>query len=463
MAFSPDKENQPHWFRNRKSLNNVLLAMRRNPPRRLPSCSPFTTTKIQDFTTLTDLVSDKTSLLSDEILLKILAKLPKSQRNANVLVSKRWLNLQGRLVRSIKLLDWDFLLSGRLFLRFPNLIHVDLVNGCLINPRDYSSGVLISNKIVPFHEFFPVLSPNEIDKGLRILASGLPNLKKLAVVNATEMGLLSVAEECPALQELSLHMCNDQVLRGIAAFQNLQILRVYGALVSDVGLTILAQGCKGLTKLELSGCRGSYEGARAIGQCCPMLEELTLSHHEMEDGWLSALSSCERLKCLRFVSCKRIDRGSEEEELCPAIETLHLDKCQLRDKKSLRALFLVCENAREVIVNNCWGLTDDMFSTATVFRRVSYLSLQGCSLLTAHGVERVINCWKEKGHLKLKNLTVKSCNNIRELSSVFLGLKNLKWEADTKSRISANLEGSGVGKRGSKFFNRKSLHPSSHT
>lgn len=118
MSFSPDKENQHSmWFRHRKTLNNALFTMRLNREKRR---APLTT-KIQDFT-LTDLVSDKTSLLSDEIMLNILAKLPKSQRNANVLVSKRWLNLQGRLVRSIKLLDWDFLLSGRLFLSFPNLV-----------------------------------------------------------------------------------------------------------------------------------------------------------------------------------------------------------------------------------------------------------------------------------------------------------------------------------------------------
>lgn len=370
MSFSPNKENQQSsWFRNRKTLNNVLFAMRLNSQNQKEK----RVSKIQEFT-LTDLVSDKTSLLSDEILLKILAKLPKSQRNVNLLVSKRWLNLQGRLVRSIKLLDWDFLISGRLFLRFPNLIHVDLVNGCLINPQN--SGILITNKIVSLQKdwFFSetsVLTPYEIDRGLRVLASGYPNMKKLTVVNATEMGLLSVAEDCSTLQELSLHMCNDQVLRGIAAFQNLQILRVYGALVSDVGLTILAQGCKRLTKLELSGCRGSYEGARAIGQCCPMLEELTLSYHEIEDGWLSALSFCEKLKSLRFVSCKRIDGGDEVDEdfgECRAIESLYLERCQLRDKKSLKALFVVCGNAKEVIVKNCWGLTDDMFSTATALR-----------------------------------------------------------------------------------------------
>lgn len=392
MGSSPDKENQhsASWFRSKKALNNVLFAMRLNKPLtpknqiQPPPASPRAA-KIPDFTP-TELVLDKTSLISDQILLKILSKLPKSQRDANFLVSKRWLNLQGRLVRSIKLLDWYFLVSGRLFLRFPNLLRVDLVNGCLISLQNL--GVSVSNRIVSFHGgsdcvFSPenyALSGDEVDRGLRALAGGFPNLKKLAVMNATEMGLLSVAEECPTLQELELRMCNDNLLRGIAACQNLQILRLsgvadgrLGSFVSDVGLTILAQGCKNLMKLELSGCRGGFEGVRAIGQCCLMLEELTISNHEMEEGWMSALSFCENLKSLKFVSCNRIDGGGsvlDEEDLgcCPAIESLHLDKCQLRDKKSLKALFVICQNAREVVLQNCWGLSDDMFITAAALR-----------------------------------------------------------------------------------------------
>lgn len=390
MACSANKENeQPLWFKNKKVLNNVLLAMRLRSQTRRPPIS-----KLQDFA-LSNLVSDKTSLVSDEILLKILSKLSESQRNANFLVSKRWLNLQGRLVRSIKLLDWDFLVSGRLFLRFPNLIHVDLVNGCLVSPRD--SGIYLTHKMLSFHVggsdvenkdwFFNenlVLNADEVDKGLSVLASGFRNLRKLVVINATEIGISSVAEECPVLQELELHMCNDQLLSGIAACRNLQILSliggvdgIYTSLVSDIGLTILAQGCKRLVKLELSGCRGSYEGIRAIGQCCLMLEEITLCNHKMEDGWLMALSYCENLKSLRLLSCKRIDGSFGVDEhlgSCPAVESLHLEKCRLRDEGSLRALFIVCRNVRELVLQNCWGLNDDMFIYATALRFLIFLN-----------------------------------------------------------------------------------------
>ncbi|GFY84283.1 RNI-like superfamily protein [Actinidia rufa] len=263
------------------------------------------------------LVADRTSLLSDELLLQILSKMPKSQRNSNFLVSKRWLNLQGRLC-------------------------------------------------------------------------------------ASELGLLSVAEECPTLQELELHRCSDQ-------------------------------GCSRLVKLELSGCEGSYDGIKAIGQCCQMLEELTLTNHRMEGGWLSALSYCENLKTLKFQSCKRIDSDPGLDEhlgSCPALE-------------------------RRLFFKNCWGLDNDLSSIAGTCRRVKFLSLEGCSLLTTQGLESMLLSWKE-----LQRLQVVACNNIKNgevtptLSLLFSSLKELMWRPDTKSQLLSNLAGTGMGKKGGRFFKK---------
>nr|GMD52078.1 F-box protein At5g51370-like [Ipomoea batatas] len=477
LVSSPARRWSGLWMKNKKALNNVLFAMHlqslpKNPknPQPVVSSSPRPN-KAQDFDFPVP-VSDRTSLLSDETLLYILAKLPDSQRNSNSLVSKRWLNLQGRLVRSIKLLQWDFLVSGRLFHRFPNLIHVDLVNASVVSPSN--SGIFCSNNAVSFH-VDSILNPNdskillgsqEIDEGLSVLANGYPNLRRLSAMNASEMGVLSVAEDCPTLQELELHRCTDQVLRGIAACHNLQILRLIGNLdgfykssVSDVGLTILAQGCKRLVKLELSGCEGGYEGIKAIGQCCQMLEELTICDHRMEDGWLYALGFCRDLKTLRFVSCGSIDRRSSEfcAEIgcCPTLERLHLEKCQLRDRSSLGALFSVCQDVKEVMFHNCWGLDNDMFRTAIIFRRVKFLSIEGCSRLTIEGLEHVLLSSKE-----LRSLRVVSCKSIKDsetsqaLSALFSSLKDLKWRPDTKSLVSATIAGSGMGKRGSRFFRK---------
>ena len=215
-----------------------------------------------------------------------------------------------------------------------------------------------------------------IDNGLTSVAAGCPNLRFFNDTATTEIGLLTVAEECSTLQVLELQRCSDNILRGIAACGNLQILKLvghvdgfYNSVVSDIGLTILAQGCKRLVKLELSGCEGSFDGIKAIGKCCQMLEELTFSDHRMDDGWLAAISYCENLKTLRFQSCKKIDPNPGMEEYlgcCPALERLHLQKCQLRDRKSVVALFSVCRAVREIVIQDCWGLDNSMFSLAMI-------------------------------------------------------------------------------------------------
>ncbi|ESQ43438.1 hypothetical protein EUTSA_v10013410mg [Eutrema salsugineum] len=418
---------------------------------------------------------DRTLSLPDSLLLKILQKLPDSQKNDLSLVCKRWLKIQGRRLRSVKLFDWDFLLSGKLVSRFPKLTNVDLTSACL-NPPRKNSGILLCHKSISFHissdssnwDFVEenLLNSEMVDRGLRVLGRGSCDLLKLVLINATELGLLCLAEDCSDLQELELHKCNDNLLRGIAAFENLRALRLvasvdglYNSSVSDIGLTILAQGCKRLVKLELSGCEGSFDGVKAIGQCCEVLDELTICDHRMDNGWIPALSYFENLKTLRVSSCKKMDPSPGPDKLlgsCPALESLLLERCCLNDKDGMRALFKVCDGARKIHIQDCWGLDDDSFSLAKAFRRVRFLSLEGCSVLTTSGLESVILHWEE-----LESMRVVSCKNIKDseispaLSSLFSLLKELTWRPDTRSHLSSRLEGAGIGKRGSKFFKKR--------
>ncbi|KAK1415370.1 hypothetical protein QVD17_31151 [Tagetes erecta] len=474
-SCSVENQNPNHnqvnlWLKNNLALNHVTCSATRR--RSLSSNRPPTTA------TSKPLPYDFTSLLSDEILLQILSKIDgRSHRNSSCLVSKRWMNLLGRLVRSVKVYDWDFVISGRMFFRFPNLTHVDLVNATLVSNSNCSGtsfGVLVSHEIGSFRlghdEFllcddYVLLPVDEVDFGLRVLASVYPDLRRLVVVNCSEIGLMSVAEGCCILQELVLHQCNDHVLIAIAAFPNLHTLKLVGvvdgfyrSLVSDRGLTILAQGCTRLLKLELQGCEGGYEGIKAVGECCQMLEELTFCDHRMDKGWLSALSFCESLKTLRFVSCKGIDESRELDEhlgVCAMLETLHLERCQLRDKQSVRALFLVCQTVQEVVFKNCWGLNDAIFFNATLCRRMKYASIEGCARLTTQGLETVVLTWKE-----LESLRVISCKNIKDddvtptLSVVFSNLKDFKWCPGNTSFQSTRLSSSDMGKRGAKFFKK---------
>ncbi|XP_021756334.1 F-box protein At5g51380-like isoform X1 [Chenopodium quinoa] len=417
---------------------------------------------------------DPFSVLSDESLSFILSKVPISQHFSNSLVCKRWYMIQGQLIRSITLFDWDFLESGRLTCRFPNLSEINLAPACFRSC--WSSGILMSHRLVSIHLDSEIVSDSLIgsegvlgsrliDRGLKVLADGCPNLSKLALVNSSEKGLGDLAEKCLILQELEIHCCEDMSLTAISGFKNLQILKLvgcvdglYDSVVTDIGLTMVAQGCRRLVKLELSGCEGSYDGIKAIGQCCQMLEELTLCGHKMDGGWLSALSFCSNLKTLKLQSCQSIDSCPGPDEhlgSCPTLEELHLERCQVRDKESTKALFLVCESIREISLQDCWGLEDDIFRYAVNCRRVKSLSLEGCSLLTTEGLDSVVHKWTE-----LQTLKVVSCNSIKdseitaELATLFSVLKELKWRPDSRSLLASSLAGTGVGKKGGRFFKR---------
>ncbi|CAN6860673.1 unnamed protein product [Brassica oleracea] len=467
---SPLRRRRSSWTSS--WLNNSTTSFKQVVSAVMQSQSPRSISKPQtptDFEFSSN--TDRTLSLPDSLLLKILHKLPESQNDDVSLVCKRWLNLQGRRIRTLRVLDLDFLLSGKLLSRFPKLTNVDLSNACIYPSRN--SAILLSHKSISFRvssnwDFVEenLLHSETVDRGLRVLGRGSCDLLRLVVINATEMGLLGLAEQCCDLQELELHKCNDNLLRGIAACENLRALRLVGSVdglytssVSDIGLTILAQGCKRLVKLELSGCEGSFDGIRAIGQCCELLEDFTVSHHRMDDGWIAALSCFPSLKTLTISSCPKMDSCPGPEELlgsCPALESLQLKRCCLSDKDGLRALFKVCDGATTVLIQDCWGLDDDSFSLAKAFRRVRFLSLEGCSVLTTGGLESVVLRWEE-----LESMRVMSCKNIKDseispaLSSLFSLLKELTWRPDTRSHLSSRLQGAGIGKRGSKFFKKR--------
>ncbi|XP_047955528.1 F-box protein At5g51370-like isoform X2 [Salvia hispanica] len=457
-----------------EALKHALLKLRPRPVSQSGSTSPYSESEPESDSSNPNPLPAATALLSDELLLKVLDKIhDRKQHITNSLVCRRWCVLSGKLVKSIKLIDWEFLESGRLSFRFPNLEDVNLVPACIKSARN--SGILLSNKLIEvrlssgmvengeglFVRKGDVFESKEIDIGVAILAEGCKNLRRVVLMNVSEEGLSCLAKECELLQEMELHNCGDFALRGIYNCKNLQILKlngnvngVYDSVVSDIGLTILAQGCSRLVKLELVGCEGSYDGIKAIGQCCQMLEELTICDQRMEGGWLSALSYCRNLKSLSFQSCKKIDENPGLDEhlgSCMILEELHLRKCHMQDKQGVKALFVVCQSIRELVLEDCWGLDDSVFAAATIFRSIRSLSLKGCSILTTQGLESVLLSWKE-----LDRLRVVSCNNIKdseitaELATLFSLLKELKWQPDSRSMLSASLAGTGIGQKGSR-------------
>lgn len=75
--------------------------------------------------------------------------------------------------------------------------------------------------------------------------------------------------------------------------------------------------------------------------------------------------------------------------------------------------------------------------------------------MTTEGLESVVLSWTD-----LKSLTVVSCNNVRDdevtpaLSNLFSVLKEFKWRPDSKSVLAMSLAGTGIGKKGGRFFKK---------
>ncbi|CDY65394.1 hypothetical protein HID58_031454 [Brassica napus] len=353
-------------------------------------------------------------LLSDQLLLRVFSKLPISHLVSTSLVCKRWLFLHGRLVQSLKLLDWHFLESGRLFARFPALTQIDTVpSSCLrLAPN---SGVLLSFKPSSFFSL-PIssstssthhddLSSDRIHQGLHLIAQKYPNLRRIAVFGASEYGLATLSDTC----------------------RNEADSKDGWGVFHDFRGGVRHRANHSSSKLQ----EASYDGIKAIGECCQMLEDLTFHDHRMDAGWLAA--------ALSF--------------FCPMLQELHLERCHLRNMKSTKSLFLVCGNVRDIVLRNCWGFQDDLFALASLCRRVKLLYLEHCSLLTTGGLESVLLSWKG-----LQRLMVVSCSKIKdnevtpELASLFYVLKELKWRPDTRSLLSAELEGIRMWRKGGKFF-----------
>ncbi|CAK9224780.1 unnamed protein product [Sphagnum troendelagicum] len=438
-------------------------------------------------------VTDPFCSLNDELLLKILRRLSSASPHYG-LVCKRWMRLHGQLRHSLRVHDWTFLESGRMVSRFPNLTDVDLSLACIVTPRGEnnnnnkgSAAILLTHQGLTVQLGYDAvdppsiercieeqqLSPAKLDNGLKLLADAYPGLQRLCVVDVRrdnyfgrqETGIASIAKNCPLLQELELYQCTDETLRAVSACENLQIVRLIGSVTgfyhctfTDIGLTIMSHTFRRLVRLELSGCEASYEGISAIGKCCIMLEELTLSNKGFYEGWVAALSFLSCLKTLRLEGCKQIDRNPGPVQLlgrCSAIERLHLERCDLRDRVGFAALLTVCTVVKELEFQDCWGLDDETFSLAANCRRVKLLGLEGCSLVTTAGVDNVVQAFKD-----LQRLRVTFCDNIRdsELSPALcdrvLTLKEFSWRPDTKSVLAAGLAGTGVGQKGGRFFRR---------
>ncbi|XP_024520761.1 F-box protein SKP2A [Selaginella moellendorffii] len=190
---------------------------------------------------------------------------------------------------------------------------------------------------------------------------------------SVSMLVQSVAYKFYRLQSCNLRRCtllNDQAVQAIArhchdlSSLDLSNGRSSGTRLTDLSLVALANGCKLLQKLDLSGCIGITEaGLVQLAESCRQLKHLNLCgcDNAGSDNALKALAqNCVGLQILNAGWCDRItDEGISAMAIwCPDLRGVDLCGCHLISDVSVIALAEKCHRLRYLGLHCCRNITD---------------------------------------------------------------------------------------------------------
>ncbi|PWA90136.1 hypothetical protein CTI12_AA102290 [Artemisia annua] len=223
---------------------------------------------------------DYTDSLPDECLALIFNFLTTiNERNNASLVSHRWLRIEAQTHTRLTLDAQSDLqpFIPPIFTRFNSLTHLVL------------------------HSFAYDDSINDDD--IILITSMCPNLTRLELtsLNVTDVGLISVAQNCRALKKLRLEFTDEIGDEGLIAVGkhclNLQELALYGVDASYVSLQVIATNCQNLVRLYLI----RSDTITDLADKCTALKFLYIEKcHEVSDkGMVAFAFGCPNLEEIR--------------------------------------------------------------------------------------------------------------------------------------------------------------------
>ncbi|KAJ7553334.1 hypothetical protein O6H91_06G093900 [Diphasiastrum complanatum] len=312
---------------------------------------------------------------------------------------------------------------------------------------------------------------NVDDNGLEYLRSGCKTLLRLDVSrcrNVSDVGITALADGPMALQQLTLSYCSpitDEVLATFQKFYSLQSIKLDGCEIAGKGLLFIGRGCKRLTELSLSKCRGvsdlgvaavasgctglykvdltccrnlsdvalaslaisckglialKMEGCNLItekslallGEGCPSLEELDFTDSSINDSGLRAIARCPGLRILKVGFCYNIsDRGlSHIGASCYNLRDLDLYRSVDIGDGGVAAISCGCQRLKGMNLSYCPKVTDTSLQSISQLRELRQLKLRGCDLVSSAGLSIVAS-----GCKRLVELDIKRCTRIDDV------------------------------------------------
>uniref|UniRef100_A0A915IJ90 F-box domain-containing protein n=1 Tax=Romanomermis culicivorax TaxID=13658 RepID=A0A915IJ90_ROMCU len=258
----------------------------------------------------------------------------------------------------------------------------------------------------------PVPSDPASEKGINQVLNSLPDQvlsKVFSYLNVFDR--VRIERTCKRWQELSfdswshtpiLHLryhfgmrrsskaLNNNILRSLLhrCGPHLRHLDLCGAVqfLNDYSLVVIAEFCKQLKSLNLTGLKTQWSALKVFAEACGTpLEIITLrdAYFLSENAFWWLCRSCPHLKIVDFGNCAKIATGKCFRSINTDLEVLKLDGCRRLEASAIQELCLRCTKLKMLNLDDCVKIDDHSLSVLSrSLCRLEYLSLkssQSCS------------------------------------------------------------------------------------
>ncbi|CAM6096718.1 unnamed protein product [Calypogeia fissa] len=328
-------------------------------------------------------------LLDENLMLNILDRIHEiADRQAWCLVCRRFLQMEARSRKSVKLLRVDAL--EEILRRYTEVESIDL-SYCL------------------------EVSDDALDVVANVAGHRLKSISLAKISQFSDVGLVRLLSKCPSLRELDLSYCSyitDNGIVGVTALKNLEVLKLENCRnITDAGLGAIAAGCKVLRHLSLRWCLGVTDmGISLLSMNCKQLETLDLSYTEVTAKGLESITELESLKNLLLMSCNSVDDACLEclKKCRASLRVLDVARCHNVSGQGIRALASGPVSLQQLTLSYCLPITNGLLATLEKFDSLQVIRLDGCHI---EGNELA---FIGKGCKSLKVFSVSKCSGVTD-------------------------------------------------
>lgn len=249
----------------------------------------------------------------------------------------------------------------------------------------------------------------------------------------TDKGLSSVAQGCRALRSLHLTGCRfitDATLRALSEnCNNLEELGLQGCSnITDSGLSVLVVGCKKLKYLDINKCSNiGDDGISSVSKACSSsLKTLKLLDcYKVGDESITSLAEfCKYLETLIIGGCRDISEKSImllAAACSNSLKNLRMDWCLNISDSSLMCILQQCQKLEILDIGCCEEVTDAAFQslgTEPYKLHLKVLKVCNCPKITVAAVGNLLNSCSS-----LEYLDVRSCPQVTKVGCDEAGLQ----------------------------------------